>query len=97
MNVNFPGLSVDEVKGMKACPQGRRKIAEKLERRTDPRGRDYYWIGGPGDEPYDDLPGADYHQLHAGYITITPISMDLTEYKLLEEIRELFEAKGLAA
>jgi 5'-nucleotidase len=93
MNVNFPGIPVDQVKGIKACPQGRRKIAEKLEKRTDPRGRDYYWMGSPSDEPYDDLPGADYHQLHAGYITISPLAMDLTDYRLLEEIREQLEAE----
>lgn len=93
MNVNFPGMPTNQVKGVKVCPQGRRKIAEKLERRIDPRGRDYYWIGDTGDEPYDDLPGADYRQLREGFITVTPISMDLTEYKVLEEVREIFDAK----
>ncbi len=91
MNINFPALTPDMVKGVKVCPQGRRKIGEKLERRQDPKGRDYYWIGGPCDEPYDDLPGADYMQIHKGFITITPLQMDLTNYHALEVIREHFE------
>ena len=91
ININFPHLPAGEVKGIKICPQGRRKIGEKLEKRTDPKGRDYYWIGGPSDEPYDDLPAADYMQLKQGKITITPLSMDLTNYKALEDIRERFE------
>lgn len=93
INLNFPGLSPEAVEGVKICPQVRRKIGEKLIKRTDPRGRDYYWIGDTSDEPYDDLPGADYLQLQKGYITLTPIQMDLTNYRLLEDIREQFEAE----
>lgn len=91
INVNYPGIPVDEIQGIKICPQGRRKIGEKLEKRMDPKGRPYYWIGGPSDQPYDDLPGADYMQLKKGFITITPLCMDLTNYRLLEDIREHFE------
>ncbi len=91
MNINFPGIAKDAVKGVKLCPQGRRKIGEKLEKRTDPRGRDYYWIGNTSDEPFEHLPGADYLQLKEGYITVTPIQMDLTNYRMLEALREQFE------
>lgn len=91
MNINFPGGEVAKVTGIKVCPQGRRKIGEKLEKRHDPKGRPYFWIGGPSDDPYDDHPGADYHQLMKGFITITPLCMDLTNYKALEDIREQFE------
>jgi 5'-nucleotidase len=91
MNVNFPHCTPDEVDGVKICPQGRRKIGEKLVKRTDPKGRDYYWIGGPGDEPYDDLPGADYMQIQKKRITVTPLSMDLTNYRVLEDVRAHFE------
>lgn len=88
INVNFPGLPAHLVQGIKLCPQGRRKIGEKLHKHFDPKGRPYFWIGGPGDEPYDDLPGADYMQLHKGFITVTPLCMDLTNYRFLEELRE---------
>ena len=93
ININFPAVAADAVAGVKLCPQGRRKIGEKLERRQDPRGRDYYWIGGPCDDPYDDLPGADYMQMRKGFITVTPLQMDLTNYRALEKLREQFEAQ----
>lgn len=89
VNVNFPGCPVEEVKGVNICPQGRRKIGDKLWKRTDPRGRAYYWIAGPGTEPFEDHPEADYRQLADGYITITPLDMDLTDYAMLDEIRVL--------
>ena len=88
ININFPS---HDVKGVKVCPQGRRKIGEKLLKREDPKKRPYFWIGGPCDEPYDDHPGADYMQMRSGFITITPLCMDMTDYRALELIREHFE------
>jgi 5'-nucleotidase len=96
ININFPALLPDAVKGIRICPQGRRKIGEKLEKRHDPKGRAYYWIGGPSPDPYDDMPGADYMQLQKGYITVTPLQLDLTNYRALEEIREHFEVEKAA-
>ena len=93
ININFPGLPAAEVKGVKVCPQGRRKIErEKLHKRQDPRGRDYFWIGGPGTTPFDDQPDADYRLLGAGYITVTPIQLDLTDYTILDALRTAVEA-----
>ncbi|MCI5050376.1 MAG: 5'/3'-nucleotidase SurE [Rickettsiales bacterium] len=89
ININFPAK---DVKGIKVCPQGRRKIGEKLIRREDPKGRPYFWIGGPATEPYEDHPGADYMQMISGHITVTPLCLDLTDYKTLETIREHFES-----
>lgn len=88
INLNFPSVSADKVKGLKICPHGRRRFApDKLLRKTDPRGRPYYWIGGAGIEPYCEHPEADYHQLVAGYITLTPLSLDLTHYEFLANIK----------
>lgn len=85
MNLNFPGVSADNVRGVKICPHGRRLVAkDKLIRKQDPRGRDYYWIGGAGVEPYCEHPEADYHQLAAGFITLTPLSLDLTQYTFMQ-------------
>ena len=94
MNVNFPGLPADQVKGIKVCPQGRRKIQpDKLHKRKDPRGRDYFWIGGPGVEPFSDEPDADYNWLAAGYITITPIQMDMTRHDMLATMKSKLESE----
>ncbi|MEJ0009221.1 MAG: 5'/3'-nucleotidase SurE [Alphaproteobacteria bacterium] len=90
MNVNFPGLPAAQVKGVTACPQGRRKIEkEKLHKRTDPRGRTYFWIGGPGTTPFEDQPTADYRKLAEGYITVTPVQLDLTNYAMLADLEKL--------
>ncbi len=88
ININFPGLPEEQIKGVKLCPQGRRKIGDNLVRREDPAGQPYFWIGGPGTEPYDDHPGADYMQCLDGYVTVTPLNLDLTNYRALETLRE---------
>ncbi len=89
MNVNFPALPPEQVKGVKPCPHGRRKLDDNLHRRVDPHGRPYIWIGGQRTEPFSDHPTADYRQIADGYITVTPLDLDMTQYKLLEEMRGL--------
>lgn len=91
MNVNFPDLPASKIKGVKVAPLGRREINEKLTRRSDPFGRDYYWIGAPIKEEYD-REGVDIMWLNEGYITITPLSIDLTHFKMLEELRKVVES-----
>lgn len=91
MNVNFPALPLDQVKGIKPCPQGRRKLDDNLHRRVDPHGRPYIWIGGQRTEPFSDHPTADYMQIKEGWITVTPIDLDMTHYPLLEDLRGVLE------
>lgn len=90
ININFPNVEPDKVKGVKLAPLGKRQINEKVVKRLDPKGRPYYWVGGPLKDDYD-RPGVDLVWINQGYITITPLCLDLTEYKLMEEIREHFE------
>ena len=91
INVNFPGLPSAAIKGTRLCPHGRRRITEKLERRVDPRGRPYFWVAGPGVIPFNDHPEADYNQLAEGYITITPLTMDLTHHLFMSELAQAWE------
>lgn len=86
MNVNFPSVPAAQVKGIKACPQGRRRLDDNLDRRIDPHGRPYIWIGGQRTDPFDDRPSADYRQIQQGFITVTPLNLDMTHYRLLEEV-----------
>ena len=86
MNVNFPSVPLADVKGMRPCPQGRRKLDDNLHRRLDPQGRPYIWIGGQRTEPFSHEPQADYQQILQGYITVTPLNMDLTNYSLMPEV-----------
>lgn len=86
LSVNLPALPPEEVKGVKITSLGRRRYSDSISKILDPKGREYFWIGGDisawngGDD-------ADYRAVKAGYISVTPLRLDLTNYDLLEEIR----------
>lgn len=86
LNVNVPYLPFDEIKGFRITRQGLRVYRDELVRREDPRGRPYYWIGGdaPTGVPEE---GTDIGALSAGFVSITPISLDLTAYDCLEHFQ----------
>lgn len=86
LNVNVPYLPFDQIKGFKVTRQGLRVYRDALIRREDPRGRPYYWIGG--DAPTGVVEeGTDIGVLSAGYVSVTPLSLDLTAYGCLEHVR----------
>ena len=87
VNVNFPAVALDAVKGIKVCPQGRRKLDDNLDRRTDPQGRPYIWIGGQRTEPFNNPLESDLTMIAQGYITVTPLSLDMTDYDSISAIR----------
>lgn len=78
MNVNFPDCDPAAVKGVRFARQGSRKMGEQLGQRVDMRGEPYYWIG-PISEDLDYPEGTDVGLLSQGYITITPLQVDLTD------------------
>lgn len=83
LNVNVPYLPFEEIKGFRVTRQGLRVYRDELVRREDPRGHPYYWIGGdaPLGVPEE---GTDVGALSSGFVSITPISMDLTAYDCLK-------------
>ena len=85
LNVNVPNLPWSEIKGFEVARLGHRHRAESAIPMHDPRGRLHYWIGGPGKEE-DSGPGTDFDAIRRGYISITPIHIDLTRYQALEQI-----------
>jgi 5'-nucleotidase len=89
LNVNVPYLPEEQFKGLMVTRQGLRIYRDKLERRVDPRGRPYYWIGGeaPTGVPEE---GSDFGALKAGYVSITPLQLDLTAYKEIDNMTKLF-------
>lgn len=89
ININFPDCLPGKVQGVKVCQQGKRIVNIKLSERKDPRGRPYFWLGGDRDNTPEKT-GVDIDYLHANYITITPIGMDLTDYKSMQKISKLF-------
>ncbi|GLS92227.1 5'-nucleotidase SurE [Psychromonas marina] len=87
LNVNVPDLPFDKIKGIKVTRLGKRHQAEMIETSTDPRGRDIFWIGPPG-EIADAGEGTDFHAIEEGYVSITPLKIDLTATELLKNLSE---------
>lgn len=78
MNVNFPPVPAADVRGIKPVKQGLRDYGRlKLDKRTDPRGFDYYWFG-LGRVPHTPVADTDLEAIEQGYITVTPLHLDMT-------------------
>lgn len=85
-NVNLPGVDPAKVRGIKITSLGRRKYAESITRAYDPSGREYFWIGG-GVANWSGPDDSDFQAVRDGWVSVTPLHLDLTNYRLLEEIR----------
>ncbi len=79
LNINVPDVPIHEIKGLQATRLGQRHKAEPVIKMTDPRGKPIYWVGPPGPEQ-DAGPGTDFHAVRNGYVSITPLQVDLTRY-----------------
>lgn len=86
LNVNLPAISPADVKGVRVTSLGERRYADSLTRARDPSGREYFWIGG-GAADWRGNRQSDFRAVEEGYISVTPLHLDLTNYDLLEEIR----------
>ena len=89
LNINVPYLKESELKGFMVTRQGLRVYRDELDRRFDPRGRPYYWIGGQAPTGVDE-PGTDFGALRAGYVSITPLQLDLTAREAMDTIKKWF-------
>ena len=78
LNVNIPFLPWDAIEGVKVTRLGSRAYNDTLVRKVDPRGREYFWIGGE-DPVWDPRPGTDFHAVHDGWVSVTPLRLDLTD------------------
>jgi len=87
LNVNIPYLSVEAVKGFVITRQGLRVYRDALDKRVDPRGRPYYWIGGEAPTGVNEE-GTDVGALAEGYVSITPLQLDLTNYKAMDTLKK---------
>lgn len=82
LNVNIPYVPLEELRGVRLTRQGLRVYRDRLDRRQDPRGNDYYWIGGDSPTGVPEK-GTDVGALAEGYVSITPLQLDLTAYAML--------------
>ncbi|MFN0187778.1 MAG: 5'/3'-nucleotidase SurE [Bacteroidia bacterium] len=87
VNVNVPYLKENELKGFMITRQGLRVYRDELVVREDPRGKPYYWIGGEAPTGIDES-GTDFGALKAGYVSITPLQLDLTSYKSMDVLEK---------
>jgi len=85
-NVNLPPIDPTRVKGIRITSLGKRRYSDSLTKALDPSGREYYWIGG-GEVSWTGAEDSDFTAIREGYVSVTPLHLDLTNYKLLEEIR----------
>jgi 5'-nucleotidase len=86
LNVNIPNIPVSKVRGYQYCILGKRNYSEAIVEKIDPRGKKYYWIGGD-EVGSDNIPGSDCNAVAAGYISITPLNVNVTDYPFLEQLR----------
>ncbi len=87
LNVNVPYLPYEQIKGISITRLGLRVYRDQLQQRLDPRNRPYYWIGGeaPGGIPEK---GTDIGALKDGYVSVTPLQLDLTAYSFMEKLSD---------
>ncbi len=87
LNVNIPNLPAEKIRGIMVTRQGLRIYRDALIRREDPRGKPYYWIGGDAPTGVAEE-GTDIGALVNGYVSISPIQLDLTAYQTLDQIKD---------
>jgi len=85
LNVNVPDLPLREIKGFEVTRLGSRHRAEPMIKATDPRGRSVYWVGPPGAEA-DAGPGTDFYAVSQARVSITPLHLDMTHYKIFDQV-----------
>ena len=86
LNVNVPDVPLADIKGFQATRLGQRHKSEPVFKESDPRGRTIYWVGPPGAEQ-DAGPGTDFYAINTGYVSVTPLQLDLTWYERLNDLK----------
>lgn len=87
LNVNFPDVRPEAIAGVRISRHGLGPLPETMEKRTDPRNRAYYWQGADR-QTFGADPDVDGAALRRGFISITPIHCDMTDYQVLEELKQ---------
>ncbi len=86
LNVNVPNVSPEAIRGVAVTRQGRRVYSETVVQKIDPRGKAYYWIGGAA-PMWEHLEETDYEAVSAGWISVTPLHLDLTNHQVIDEMK----------
>ncbi len=87
LNVNVPGIGLDELKGVQATRLGFRHKSEQILKDKDPYGRPIYWVG-PAGEGQDAGEGTDFFAIEQGYASVTPLKVDLTRHSAVNDLSD---------
>jgi 5'-nucleotidase len=87
LNVNIPNLPYEQIKGITATRLGKRHESEAVIKTQDPHGRDIFWIG-PAGKAKDAGEGTDFHAVAQGFVSVTPLQIDVTHTVQLEVLRK---------
>ncbi len=90
ININVPDIPLAELKGIKLTRLGKRHCSDPVVKQKDPRGGEIYWVG-PAGVAEDSSVGTDFYAVEGGYASITPLKIDLTNYKMHEQMANFFE------
>ena len=90
LNVNVPDVPLAEVQGIKITRPGRRHRAEEVIRQQSPRGETVYWVGAAG-AAADAGDGTDFHAVEQGFVSVTPLQIDLTNRDQMPDLRAWLE------
>jgi 5'-nucleotidase len=85
VSVNIPPIPRPAMKGIRVTRLGKRVYHDVIVEKTDPRGKLYYWIGGE-DPTWEHDESSDFNAVSEGYVSVTPLSLELTDYKAIVEM-----------
>ncbi|MDD4912092.1 MAG: 5'/3'-nucleotidase SurE [Sideroxydans sp.] len=92
LNVNVPDLPYEQLKGIEVTRLGKRHKAEPVIKSTNPHGQPVYWVGAAG-KAQDAGEGTDFFATSQGYVSVTPLQIDLTQYSQLDAVRDWVGSK----
>ncbi|MFU8819112.1 MAG: 5'/3'-nucleotidase SurE [Desulfurivibrio sp.] len=87
LNINVPNRPADQLQGVRYTRQGRRLYENAIQETFDPWGRRHYWIGG-GTPRWSEQPETDVQAVLAGYVSVTPLHLDMTNHQILAALRD---------
>lgn len=90
LNINIPAIPEEEIKGIRICRQAKGNWKEEFEKRKDPMGKTYYWLTGMFNNQEPGAKDTDEWALENGYVSVVPVSVDMTAYGYIGRLKERF-------
>jgi 5'-nucleotidase len=90
LNINIPNVSYTDLKGFKITEVGRRGPPKPVQKKVDPRGSEYYWMGQKGGALNEDEKTSDFYAVNNGYVSISPLSLSFTDFEHFNRMQKVF-------